>query len=65
MADTKGNGGYYSKRNPLGPYAEAHRPNGPAAKPTDYIEGASTKKNLDQWADYARRGSETTKNQVK
>jgi hypothetical protein len=64
MPDTKGNNAYYSKKNPLGPYAEAHRPNGPSGK-GGYIEGFSTKKNLDEWADYARRGSETTKNQVK
>ena len=30
---------YYSKKNPLGPYAGATRPNDPAPKPSDHIEG--------------------------
>jgi hypothetical protein len=61
MPDTKGNqGGYYSKKNPLGPYREAHRQNGSGSKGTDYIEGFSTKANLKEWASYATRNSFST-----
>ncbi len=49
---------FYSKRNPLGPYAPGRtRPNGPTLVPEDYIEGESTKKNLAEWAEYAKRNS--------
>ena len=52
---------YYSKKNPNGPYANKARPDGPAPKASDFIEGQSTQKNLDQWADYAHRGSNPTR----
>jgi hypothetical protein len=61
MADSDNN--YYSKRNPLGPYAGATRPNAPAPKPSDYIAGQSTKANLKQWADRATRNSNPTRDQ--
>ena len=48
---------YYSKKNPLGPWRGTIRPNAPAPKPSDYIEGFPTKKNLSEWATYATRNS--------
>lgn len=47
---------YYSKKNPLGPYA-AHRV-GPRPKPDNYIEGQSTKKNLAEWEQYSLKNSD-------
>ena len=57
MADN----GYYSKSNPLGPYKGAERPNAPAPKGSDFIEGFGTKKNLSEWAEYASRNSQVPK----
>ena len=54
MSDDK----YYSKKNPLGPYAGATRPNDPAPTPSDHIKGCSTKKNLSEWEDYSKRNSD-------
>ena len=54
MSDDK----YYSKKNPLGPYAGATRPNDPAPKPSDHIEGFPTKKNLNEWCDYSKNNSD-------
>lgn len=54
MSDDK----YYSKRNPCGPFSGAMRPDAPAPKGSDYIEGFGTKKNLDEWADYSKRHSD-------
>jgi hypothetical protein len=34
------------------------RPDAPAPKGSDYIEGFGTKKNLDEWADYSKRHSD-------
>ena len=46
---------YYSKGNPLGPYQSTHRPGAPSRE--EYIEGASNKKNLKMWAEYASKNS--------
>jgi hypothetical protein len=48
---------YYSKANPLGPYAGVHRPDAASRPAAEYIEGASNKKNLKMWAEYASKNS--------
>jgi hypothetical protein len=53
--------GYYSKSNPRGPYTGTTRPDAPADKGSDYIEGFGTQKNLDQWAERASRNSQVPK----
>ena len=54
----------YSQKNPFGPYASRQRPN-QKGKQQSYIEGASSKKNLSQWAEYASRDSLPTKGKSK
>jgi len=56
MADD--NNKYYSKQNPNGPYANRSRPDAPASKPSDYIDGKPTQKYLKEWADYSKRNSD-------
>ena len=46
---------FYSKRNPNGPYANR---SDTTPKPSDYIEGKPTEKNLQEWADYSKRHSD-------
>jgi hypothetical protein len=48
---------YYSKKNPRGPYTGTIRPGAAADKPSDYIEGFSTPKNIKEWAAYASKNS--------
>jgi len=55
MADDKNK--YYSKQNPNGPYANRTRPDA-TPKPSDYIDGKPTQKNLNEWADYSKRNSD-------
>jgi hypothetical protein len=45
---------YYSKANPLGPYA-AHRTS--HGSPGEYIEGQSTPKNIKEWSARAASNS--------
>jgi hypothetical protein len=58
MSDDKS---FYSKRNPCGPYAGTVRPGKAADKPSDHIEGFSTKKNLSEWEAYSKRNSDDPK----
>ena len=48
---------YYSKANPLGPYAGIHRPNTGSRPATQYIEGESTSRNLKAWSARAAANS--------
>jgi hypothetical protein len=54
MAEDK----YYSKQNPNGPYANRTRPDAPPDKPSDYIDGKPTEKNMKEWTDYSKRHSD-------
>jgi hypothetical protein len=51
---------YYSKKNPMGPYGEKRRPDA-QPKPSNYMEGQSSKKNLDEWSQRATRNSDDAK----
>ena len=49
---------YYSKQNPNGPYEKFRaRPHGSNDKPGDFIEGFSTKRNIDAWSARATENS--------
>jgi hypothetical protein len=60
-----GDSDFYSKKNPLGPYAAHRVRTTEKPKPENYIEGQSTRKSLEQWAEYSRQGSHNNPEQVK